>query len=220
MVKELCHKPVGIKFCVGNPSFVEELCHQMMHTGMLLDFITVDGAEGGTGAAPLAMLDYLGYPLQDGLMIVDNALRRHGLRDKIRVIASAKVFTGALLAIAIGMGADMANSARGFMLSIGCIHALRCNTNHCPAGVATHSAWLQRGLIPEVKAPRVANYHKAVMDEFNSVLHACGYTKSTELKRSDVMKVVNFNKILPMDELFPYDSPVHVEPRRISDAAS
>ncbi|MEW6775224.1 MAG: FMN-binding glutamate synthase family protein [Bdellovibrionota bacterium] len=204
-LRPLCEKPLGIKFCVGQPDFVEELCAEMAKTGLLLDFITVDGAEGGTGAAPLGMTDYLGYPAQDAIMLVDNALRRHGLREKVRVIASGKFFTGAQLAIAIALGADMANSARGFMLSIGCIHALRCNSNHCPAGVTTHSPWLQRGLIPEVKAPRAAGYHYAVMEEFNKILHACGYTDSRQLKRSDLMKVVSFNKIVSMDELVPQE---------------
>ncbi len=202
--RELCGKPVGVKFAIGQPSFVDDLCEQMRRTGILLDFLTVDGGEGGTGAAPLGMTDYLGYPAHDAVMMVDNALRRAGLREKVRVIASGKIFTGAQLAIAIALGADMANSARGFMLSIGCIHALRCNSNHCPAGVTTHSAWLQRGLIPAVKAPRVASYHKAVLEEFNRVLHACGYDESRWLSRRDVMQVMSYNCIRGMDEVVPY----------------
>ena len=213
MTRGISKKPTGVKFCLVNPAFVEDMCQEMINTGILLDFITVDGAEGGTGASPLAMTDYLGYPLHDGLMIVDNALRRHGLREKIRVIASGKVFTGAQLAIVAALGADMANSARGFMLSIGCIHALRCNTNHCPAGVATQSKWLQRGLVPEVKAPRVANYHAAVIHELNLVLHACGKTHLNQLERGDVMKMVDFNKLVSMDELVPYDAVPHMRPR-------
>ena len=219
MVRGISRKPTGIKFCLGNPVFADDLCREMNRTGILLDFITIDGSEGGTGASPLAMTDYLGYPLHDGLMILDNALRRHGLREKIRVIAAGKGFTGAQLAIAGALGADMANTARGFMLSIGCIHALRCNTNHCPAGVATQSKWLQRGLVSEIKAPRVANYHAAVISELNSVLHACGKTHLKELTRSDVMKMVDFNKIVGMDELVPYDAMPGQWPRN-SDPAT
>lgn len=218
MTREISKKPTGVKFCLGNPTFVEDLCKAMTDTGILLDFITVDGSEGGTGASPLAMTDYLGYPLHDAIMVVDNALRRYELRDKIRVIASGKVFTGAQLAIVAALGADMANTARGFMLSIGCIHALRCNTNHCPSGVATQSKWLQRGLVPEVKAPRVANYHGAVIHELNIVLHACGKTHINQLDRGDVMKMVDHNKLVGMDELVPYDAVPHIRPREMDPA--
>ncbi len=196
-------KPIGIKFCLGRKEYVHDLIKAMKATGMMPDFITVDGAEGATGAAPLAHTDYLGYPLKDALMFVDNALREAGLRKDIKLIASGKIITGADLAIILALGADLAQSARGFMLSIGCIHALKCNTNHCPAGIATHDKWLQRGLVVAEKFPRVANYHNAVIYEFNSVLHSCGYKYPQELKRSDVMKVVDYNKIVTMDELIP-----------------
>ncbi len=196
-------KPVGIKFCLGRKEYVYDLIQAIKETEMMPDFITVDGAEGATGAAPLAHTDYLGYPLKDALMFVDNALREAGIRQDIRLIASGKVITGADLAIILALGADLAQSARGFMLSIGCIHALKCNTNHCPAGIATHDKWLQRGLVVEEKYPRVANYHNAVIYEFNSVLHSCGYKYPQELKRNDVMKVVDYNKIVTMDELIP-----------------
>lgn len=196
-------KPVGIKFCLGKPSFIDNLTEAMLKTKIIPDFISIDGAEGATGAAPLAHTDYLGYPLKDALMMLDNKLREAGLRDEIKIIASGKVFTGADLAIMIALGADLCNSARGFMLSIGCIHALKCNTNHCPAGVATHDPWLQRGLVVEKKIPRVANYHNAVLYEFGSLLHACGYSCATELKRSDIMKVIDQHKIVSLDEIVP-----------------
>jgi glutamate synthase domain-containing protein 2 len=136
-------------------------------------------------------------------MYVDNALREAGLREEIKVIASGKVITGADLAIMIALGADLCQGARGFMLSIGCIHALKCNTNHCPAGIATHNPWLERGLVMHEKVPRVANYHHAVIHEFNSVMHACGKTKPQEFERSDVMKVIDHHKIVTMDEIVP-----------------
>ena len=134
-------------------------------------------------------------------MFIDNKLRDSGLREEIRLNASGKIITGADLAIIIALGADMASGARGFMLSIGCIHALKCNTNHCPAGIATHDPWLQRGLVVETKIPRVPNYHHAVLHEFTSLLHACGYEIPEDLKREDVMKVVDFHKIIPMNEI-------------------
>lgn len=202
-LQDLGGKPVGIKFCLGRKEFIQDLIKAMQTTGLMPDFITIDGAEGATGAAPLAHTDYLGYPLKDALMYLDNELRLAGLRDQIKIIASGKIFTGADLAIIIALGADMAQSARGFMLSIGCIHALKCNTNHCPAGLATHDPWLQRGLVVETKTPRVANYHHAVIHEFTSLLHACGYINPGELKRGDVMKVIDFHKIVGMDELIP-----------------
>ncbi|MBT6844010.1 MAG: FMN-binding glutamate synthase family protein [Candidatus Melainabacteria bacterium] len=196
-------KPIGIKFCLGRKGFMRRLIEAIKKTNMMPDFITVDGAEGATGAAPQAHTDYLGYPLKDALMFIDNALREAGLRDEIKLIASGKVITGADLAIMIALGADLCQGARGFMLSIGCIHALKCNTNHCPAGIATHRPWLERGLVIKEKIPRVANYHHAVIHEFNSMMHACGKTHPSEFKRSDIMKVVDFHKIVTMDELIP-----------------
>lgn len=202
-LQNLGGKPVGIKFCLGRKGFVRNLIKAIHKTGIAPDFISIDGAEGATGAAPLAHTDYLGYPLKDALMFLDNELRIAGLRDEIKICASAKVITGADLAIMIALGADFCQGARGFMFSIGCIHALKCNTNHCPAGVATHNPWLERGLVVPEKTPRVTNYHQAVLREFTSLLHALGYTKPKELKRSDVMKVVDYHKIVRMDEIVP-----------------
>lgn len=202
-LQDMGGKPVGIKFCLGRKEYITDLVNAIKTTNLMPDFITIDGAEGATGAAPLAHTDYLGYPLKDALMLLDNALREAGLREDIRIIASGKVFTGADLAITIALGADLCQSARGFMLSIGCIHALKCNTNHCPAGVATHDPWLQRGLVVKEKYPRVANYHHAIIYEFNSVMHACGKRHPNEFCRADVMKMIDFNKIVTMDELVP-----------------
>ena len=196
-------KPVGLKFCLGRKGFMRRLIDAINKTGVMPDFLAVDGAEGATGAAPQAHTDYLGYPLKDALMYVDNMLREAGMREEIKIIASGKIITGADLAIMVALGADLCQGARGFMLSIGCIHALKCNTNHCPAGIATHNPWLERGLVMHEKVPRVANYHHAVIHEFNGVMHACGKTSPQEFKRSDVMKVVDFHKIVTMNELVP-----------------
>ncbi|MFT4979971.1 MAG: glutamate synthase domain-containing protein 2, partial [Myxococcota bacterium] len=133
-IQQISGKPVGIKFCLGDPSFLDDICLGFKRTGIMPDYIAVDGAEGGTGAAPLAHSNMLGYPMLDALMMTENALIKHGLREEIRLCASGKIWTGGDLAVALSAGADFAASARGFMLSVGCIQALHCNTNFCPAG--------------------------------------------------------------------------------------
>ena len=189
-LQELSGKPVGIKICLGRKRFIDHLIKAIKETDKMPDFISVDGAEGATGAAPLAHTDYLGYPLKDAIMFIDNKLREHGLREYIRLNASGKIITGADLAIIIALGADLASGARGFMLSIGCIHALKCNTNHCPAGIATHDPWLQ------------SLEFLTIIMQYCTVL-ACGYEKPEDLKREDIMKVVDFHKIIPMNEIVP-----------------
>jgi len=207
LLQEESGKPVGIKFCVGDPQYVLDLARAIKETNLCPDFITVDGKEGGTGAAPLSFSDRVGYPLQEALILVDDTLRSHGIRDRVRLIASAKIFTGAELAIALALGADMAQSARGFMLSIGCIHALRCAHNTCPAGVATHNAWLQAGLDPENKAPRVTRYQKAVIKDMLEIARACGLRSPSEFDRRHLMMVVDHLKIRGFDELHPVQGP-------------
>ena len=203
-LQEAAGKPVGIKFCLGQPRFLDEICRAFAKTGIRPDYIAVDGAQGGTGAAPLAHTNILGYPTLDAVMLTDNALREHGLRDQVRIVASGKIWTGGDLAIAIACGADLGAAARGFMLSVGCIQALKCNTNYCPAGVATQNRWLQRGLVPKVRAKQCASYQAAVLHEFEMVLGACGYTHPDQLSRDDVMKVVGFHDIRSLEELMPY----------------
>ena len=203
-VRELSGKPVGIKFCLGDPSFLDELCQAIVKTGVHPSYVGVDGAEGGTGAAPLAHTNLLGYPMLDAVMMTENKLIEYGLRDKIRICASGKVWTGGALAVALSAGADWAASARGFMLSVGCIQALHCNTNFCPAGVATQKKWLQRGLVPKVNGPRVANYQHAVLHEMAALVASCGYDSPMQLSRTDLMKVVGWHDIRSMAELVPY----------------
>jgi len=203
-VRDLAKKPVGIKFCLGDPTFLDEICQAFNTTGICPDFIGVDGAEGGTGAAPLAHTNLLGYPMLDALMMTENKLIEYGLRDRIKLCASGKVWTGGALAVALAAGADFAASARGFMLSVGCIQALHCNTNFCPAGVATQKKWLQRGLVPDIKGPQVANFQHAVLHELAAVVASCGYDSHAALSRADIMKVVGWHDIRPMTELVPY----------------
>ena len=202
--QKLCKKPVGIKFCLGDPEFLDELFTAILAQNIAPDYIAVDGAEGGTGAAPLAHTNMLGYPMIDAVMITENKLIEYGLRERIPICASGKIFTGGDLAIALAAGADWACSARGFMLAIGCIQALHCNTNFCPSGVATHNKWLQRGVVPKVQGERSSNYQYSVVKEFAQVLAACGYDSPTQLSRKDIMKVMDFHKITTMEDLMPY----------------
>ncbi|MDP6933836.1 MAG: FMN-binding glutamate synthase family protein, partial [Myxococcota bacterium] len=203
-VRDLSQKPVGIKFCLGQPQFLDEICQAFNETGIHSNYVAVDGAEGGTGAAPLAHTNMLGYPMLDALMKTENKFIEYGLRDKIRICASGRIWTGGALAIALAAGADWAASARGFMLSIGCIQALHCNTNFCPSGVATQSKWLQRGLVPEIHFGRVASYQKAVIKELSMVVAACGHPSAEIMSRADLMRVVDWHDIRPMSELVPY----------------
>lgn len=203
-LQKLSQKPVGIKFCLGSPDYLDELCQAILKTKISPDYIAVDGAEGGTGAAPLAHTNMLGYPMIDAVMITENKLIEYGIRQQIPICASGKIFTGGDLAIALAAGADWACSARGFMLSIGCIQALHCNSNFCPSGIATHNKWLQRGLVPSVQGKHSSNYQNAVIKEFSQVLASCGYTSPKDLGRKDIMKVIDFHKIVTMETLVPY----------------
>lgn len=164
-------KPIGIKLCIGDR--VEFLCvvKAMLETGIYPDFIVVDGAEGGTGAAPLEFSNSVGWPMREALVFVHNVLTGADIRQHIRVIASGKIITGFHMVRALALGADLLNSARGFMLALGCIQARRCNSNHCPVGVATQDPTLMRGLVVSDKAPRVARYHE---ETIHSLLSLCG----------------------------------------------
>ncbi len=144
-------KPVGIKLCVGQLHEVFAVMKAMRKTGILLDFIVVDGAEGGTGAAPLELSNHVGMPLRDGLVAHAQRARRRGLRDKVRLAASGKVYSGWSMAENLAIGADWCNAARAFMFSIGCIQAQRCDTGTCPTGVTTQDPLRQRGLVPEIQ---------------------------------------------------------------------
>ncbi len=167
-------KPVGFKLCVGRPVDVMALCKAMLETGVTPDFITVDGAEGGTGAAPLEFTNAVGYPLFDGLTLVHNLLVGTGLRERIKIIASGRVIDGFDMAVRVALGADLCSSARGMMFALGCIQALRCNSNDCPTGVATQDPRLVRGLVVADKRERVANYHRNTVRHFLELIAAAG----------------------------------------------
>jgi glutamate synthase domain-containing protein 2 len=203
-VKSLTGKPVGLKMVVGARAEIDELCHEMCRRGDGPDFIAVDGKEGGTGAAPLALADYVGLPLIDALTTVDNALRLSGIRDHVTLIASGKIATGGEVATHIALGADLIHIARGFLFSIGCIQALRCHTNACPTGVTTQNRWLQGGLDPADKGVRVANYSLALERDLQMIAHACGLEHPTELHRGHVVVNISPGVRKSLVDLFPY----------------
>ena len=167
-------KPVGMKLCIGRTEEFKEICEVMVETGMMPDFITVDDAEGGTGAAPLEFSDTVGMPLQPGLIFVNQTLVNFGLRDKISIVASGKIITAESILKNLALGADICNSARGFMFAVGCIQALRCNHNNCPTGVATQDQDLVKGLVVSDKSERAFNFHNNTVHAVMELLAACG----------------------------------------------
>ncbi len=181
-------KPVGFKLCVGRTEEFTAICKEMVAKNIFPDFITVDGAEGGTGAAPLEFSDSVGLPLEPALIFVRMTLEKFQIRDKIKIIASGKAITAFAILKNIAFGADICNSARGFMFSLGCIQALRCNTNECPTGVATQRASLVGGLVVTDKSERVYNYHKNTVHAVQELLGASGHSHTSELSVSDLVK--------------------------------
>ncbi|HEX4632348.1 MAG TPA: FMN-binding glutamate synthase family protein [Gemmatimonadales bacterium] len=196
-------KPVGFKLCVGKRHEFFGIVKAMLETGIEPDFITVDGGEGGTGAAPVEFSDSVGTPLNEGLSFVHNALVGAGLRDRVRVIASGKVNTGFQIATKVALGADMCNAARAMMFALGCIQALRCNTNKCPTGVATQDPALVHGLDVSDKSVRVMHFHRETVKSFFEVLGATGLHAPGELKPWYVMKRVASGEVKSYHELYP-----------------
>ncbi len=196
-------KPVGFKLCLGHRREFLSLCKAMVETSEHPDFITVDGGEGGTGAAPLEFSNSVGVPLTDGLSFVDNALRGAGLREKIKIIASGKIISGFHIISRLALGADLCNSGRGMMLALGCIQALKCNTNHCPVGVATQDPALSRGLDVENKSWRVANFHERTVESAYELLGAAGLHQPHEVRRYHIMRRVGPVEVQSYEELYP-----------------
>ena len=197
-------KPVGFKLCVGRQSEFLSICKAMVATGVHPDFITVDGSEGGTGAAPVELSNSVGMPLRQGLWFVNNALRGVGFRDRVRVIAAGKVATGFHLFRAIALGADLCNSARGMMFALGCIQALRCNLNTCPVGVATQDPAHAVGLVPEDKAPRVARYQAATVKAFLDMVGAAGLDSPSGIRPLHVCRRGSGTEVKSFAELYPW----------------
>jgi glutamate synthase domain-containing protein 2 len=180
-------KPVGIKMCIGDEAEVYLLLTRMSARNIYPDFITVDGGEGGTGAAPIVFTNNIGMPLVDALTFLDNSLKTLNLRDEIKIIASGKASNSFDIIRLMCLGADVVNAARAFMLSLGCIQARECNKNTCPVGIATQNKTLIAGLDPYEKKTRVYNYHKAVIHEVREVLGAMGLSSTSQLTFKHLM---------------------------------
>lgn len=194
-------KPTGFKLCVGAPWEFFSIVKAMLETGILPDFIVVDGAEGGTGAAPLEFADHVGTPLQEGLLLVHNTLKGVGLRDQIKIGASGKLFTAYDIVRTLAIGADWVNSARGFMFAVGCIQAQACNTGRCPTGVATQDKKRQKALVVPDKAERVFNFHHNTLHAVKELLQAVGVNHPSELRTYHFMRRVGAFEVQPLSEL-------------------
>lgn len=203
-LRDLCDaKPVGFKLCIGYKSEFIAICKAMAELDIYPDFITVDGGEGGTGAAPQEFSNYVGAPLLDGLAFVHNILRGMDIRKHIRIIASGKIVSGFHILRAMALGADTCNSARAMMMAVGCIQALQCNTNKCPTGVATQDPSLTVGLVVADKKTRVANYHQATVKNFVELLGASGLDNMGNITRSHIYRRISLNEMLTFEEIFP-----------------
>lgn len=203
-LREMCGgKPVGFKLCVGREEEFISICMAMISTGIKPDFITVDGGEGGTGAAPLEYSNSVGMPLREALAFVVDCLDGFDLRDGIRVIASGKVFSSFHLAKNLALGADMCNSARGMMLSLGCVQSLKCNTNRCPTGVATQNPALIRGLVVEDKYKRVERFHRETVHALVDLLSSAGMRHPDDLRRHHIFRRINQHDVMRYDAIFP-----------------
>jgi glutamate synthase domain-containing protein 2 len=198
-------KPVGFKAVLGDTAWIEDLCVRITARGAECapDFITIDSADGGTGASPQPLMDFVGLPLRESLPYLVDQLIKHGLRDRIKVIASGKQITPGYVALSLATGADVVTTARGFMFALGCIQALQCHKNTCPTGVTTHDPRLQKGLDPADKAIRVANYHKQMMHDVEMIAHACGAAHARELKRHHVRLVMQNGQSINLAALHP-----------------
>jgi glutamate synthase domain-containing protein 2 len=195
-------KPVGAKFAVGNRWEVLALCKAMLKTGVLLDFMVVDGGEGGTGAAPAEFLDHVGAPLRQGLILTRNALVGTGLKDEIRLACSGKQISAFAIASSMALGADWVNTARGFMFSLGCIQSLNCHNNTCPTGIATSDPSRQHGLDVSDKAVRVANFQRNTVKALMEVVGAAGCKHPGELTPRHIMHRVTEDIARPADEAY------------------
>ena len=219
-IRSVTGKPTGIKLALGDPDWVDELCQKIHLRGIesAPDFITLDGGDGGTGAAPETLIDNVGLVLRESLPALVDKLTEHGLRERIRVIASGKLINPVNAAWALCMGADYIHSARGFLFALGCIQALQCNRNTCPTGITTQNPRLQRGLDVELKAERVYHYVKNLCREVEMVAHACGVPEPRQLRRHHVRMVMEGGRSVRFDKLFP-PAVDQTEPLRMVDSA-
>lgn len=200
-------KPIGIKLAIGRKSEFMAICKAMVALNITPDFITVDGGEGGTGAAPLEYSNSIGSPLREGLAFVDDCLVGFGLRDQIKIIASGKIISGFHVVKNLALGADICNSARGMMMALGCVQSLSCNSNHCPTGVATQNPNLYKGLVVSDKSQRVYSFHKKTVHAAVDILSSSGISKPQELNRTHIFRRVSQQEVKRYDQVFPMVNP-------------
>ncbi len=207
-LRALSHgKPIGFKLCVGHPWEFMAIVKAMRETGITPDFIVVDGAEGGTGAAPLEFADHVGMPMREGLLFVHNALVGAGVRDRIRLGTSGKIVSAFDIACVLALGADWANSARGFMFAVGCIQSQSCHTNRCPTGVATQDPLRQRALVPADKAVRVRDFHRNTLRALAQMLAAAGLDSPAALRPHHLQRRVSATRVQPFSQLHAFLEP-------------
>ena len=208
-IREVTGLPVGFKAVISTAEFPRHLCEAILRRGpdSAPDFITVDGGDGGSGAAPAVLADHVGLPLTEALPIMVDVLLETGLKDRIMVVASGKLVTSADVAWALCMGADFTTTARGFMFALGCIQSLQCHLDTCPTGVTTHNHRLQKGLVVASKARRVATYAKSINEEIDMIAHSCGLANAREFRREHVRVVQHAGASVPLNELHPYPLP-------------
>lgn len=209
-VRQITGKPVGCKFVLGSYEWLHDLCLAIHKRGSQFapDFITLDSADGGTGASPQGLMDYMGIPIQESLPHLVDTLVMYNLRERIKVIASGKLITPSGVAWALCAGADFVNSARGFMFALGCIQSMQCHKNTCPTGVATHNINLQRGLVVTDKAERVYHYANNMAHEVAIICHSCGVDEPRQLQRLHARIVREDGFSISLAEIFPNKKPL------------
>ena len=196
-------KPIGFKICIGIKSEFIALCKAMLLTGIAPDFITVDGGEGGTGAAPVEYSNSVGMPLMDAIAFVSDCLTGFDLKKEIKIIASGKVFTGFHLVKRLSLGADLCNSGRGMMLAMGCVQSIQCNKDTCPTGITTQNPALVKGLVVANKVNRVANYHRETIKSVAEIMAAAGLLNTQELNRSHTYRRISQTEMKSYEEIYP-----------------
>lgn len=200
-------KPVGFKLCIGARKEFDDICQAMLKTGIRPDFITIDGGEGGTGAAPPEFSDSVGMPLEEALVFVNDTLNGYDLKREIKIIASGKIISAFDMIKVMALGADICNSARGMMFALGCIQALKCDTDECPTGITTHNPHLTRGLVVSNKAQRVTNFQLETIKAALELLAGMGLENLTDLQRKHIQKRLHDGTMRSFEEIYPSVAP-------------
>ena len=211
-IRDVTGKPTGIKTVIGAEGGIQGLFDEITKRGpgSAPDFITIDGGEGGTGAAPMPLIDLVGMSIREALLMVVDMRNQAGLKDRIRIVASGKLVNPGDIAWALAAGADFITSARGFMFSLGCIQALKCNKNSCPTGITTHDPRFQKGLVVEDKYKRVARYAKGIIKEVETISHSVGVIEPRQLRRRHVRLMQDNGRSKLMSDLYPSVDPKSV----------